>query len=179
MAKGDAGFLCVQTEKTSVKKVRMLLDFISRFHAADTVLDTDLVVKKENRFFLINTELRLHIQKDFFYAGAYLGKAKGNVFFPSFILLAMMAEKKTNRVAVDDKGAWLFICGRDIFKRGILNVVGSVRKGDYTLVVNRRMECLGFGRITRNIDDERDVKRVVVKNISDVGDFLRREKSKA
>lgn len=76
---------------------------------------------------------------------------------------------------VDEKTAWLFICGRDIFKRGITNISGSKRKGDYTLILNQHEECLGFGKILHNIGDDRNSK-VVVKNISDIGDFLRREK---
>ncbi len=86
----------------------------------------------------------------------------------------MIAEKKVNKIIVDSKTAWLFICGRDIFKQGILKVMGSKRKGDYTLILNQHDECLGFGRILRNLDEERG--GTAVKNISDVGDFLRREK---
>jgi hypothetical protein len=53
-------------------------------------------------------------------------------------------------------------------------VKGSKRKGDYTLTLNRHGECLGFGKILFNLD--RKIEGVTVKNISDIGDFLRREK---
>jgi ribosome biogenesis protein Nip4 len=151
-------------------------DFISRFETSVN-LDEKFIVRKQNRFFLINETLRLQIQKDFFYVGAYLGKVKDGIFFPSFILLAMMAETKANKTMVDKKTAWLFICGRDVFKRGIMQMTGSKSKGDYTLVLNQNNECLGFGKILRNINEEKDKSKVIVINISNLGDFLKREKS--
>jgi ribosome biogenesis protein Nip4 len=150
-------------------------DFINRFETSIN-LDEKLIVKKQNRFFLINETLRLQIQKDFFYVGTYLGKVKDGIFFPSFILLAMMAETKANKTMVDKKTAWLFICGRDVFKRGIMQMTGSKSKGDYTLVLNQHNECLGFGKILCNINEEKDKSKVIVKNISNIGDFLKREK---
>src|SRR3972149_5598494 len=150
-------------------------DFISRFETSIN-LDEKLIVKNQNRFFLINETLRFQIQKDFFYVGAYLGKVKDGIFFPSFILLAMMAETNANKTMVDKKTAWLFICGRDVFKQGIIQMTGSKSKGDYTLVLNQYNECLGFGRILFNINEQKDKSKVIVKNISNIGDFLKREK---
>jgi len=150
-------------------------DFTSRFETSIN-LDEKLIVKKQNRFFLINETLRFQILKDFFYVGAYLGKVKDGIFFPSFILLAMIAETKANKTMVDKKTAWLFICGRDVFKRGIMQMTGSKSKGDYTLVLNQNCECLGFGKILCNINEEKDKSKVIVKNISNLGDFLKREK---
>jgi len=150
-------------------------DFISRFKSSLS-LDKNLIVEKQNRYFLVGKDIRRLVQKDFFYAGAYLGKVKDGVFFPSFILLATIAEGEANKIMVDEKTAWLFICGRDVFKQGTLNAKGSKRKGDYTLVLNHRNECLGFGKILHNLDEVEDKNKVVVRNISDIGDFLRREK---
>jgi len=89
----------------------------------------------------------------------------------------MIATRKdANRVVVDDRSEWLFIVGRDLFKRGILKATGSKMKGDYTLVVNQHDESLGFGKIVRCLDEKEDKHEVAVRNIADVGDFLRREK---
>jgi ribosome biogenesis protein Nip4 len=84
-------------------------------------------------------------------------------------------EKAANKVMVDEKSEWLFIVGRDLFKRGILKATGSKRRGAYSLVVNPHGECLGFGRVLSSLD-ENGKKQVAVRNISDVGDFLRRER---
>ena len=89
----------------------------------------------------------------------------------------MIAKRReTNRVMVDEKSEWLFIVGRDLFKRGILRASGSQKKGAYTLVVNQQDESLGFGRIVHNLDEKERKHEVAVRSISDIGDFLRREK---
>jgi ribosome biogenesis protein Nip4 len=152
--------------------MKPLFDFAFQFRAK-IALNADLIVKKGSRYFLLNRNLQRFIGKDFYYAGTYIGKLKNGKFFPSFNLLAMLARGDANKIVVDKKAAWLFICGRDIFRKRILSVQGSRRKGDCTLVLNEFGECLGFGRITRNLD----VKETgaVIKNIADVGDFLRRE----
>ena len=157
--------------------MKAIKDFVGQFRAS-IALDKSLIVKKKNRYYLLNENLKKQIQQDFFYAGIYLGKLKGSIFFPSFLLLTMMAESKANKIVVDKKTAWLFICERDIFKKGILVADGS-RKGDYTLILNEHNECLGFGKILRSIRKEHDVNKVVVKNILDIGDFLRREKQQS
>jgi ribosome biogenesis protein Nip4 len=148
-------------------------DFVRRFDAKIS-LDENFVIEKKNRYFLLNMELKKLIAKNFFYAGTYLGRVKNEQFFPSFNLLKIIAENEANKITVDDKTAWLFICGRDIFKKGIVKVASSKKRGDRALILNERGECLGFGKILRNLDEEWN--GVAVKNILDVGDLLRREK---
>jgi ribosome biogenesis protein Nip4 len=135
-----------------------------------------LIVEKQGRFYLLSKTLKRSISKGFFHAGTYLGKNRQGVFFPSFNLLAMIAKgKDANKVMVDERSEWLFIVGRDLFKRGIVKATGSKKRGAYTLVVNQHEECLGFGRILSSLD-ENGKKQVAVRNISDIGDFLRRER---
>ncbi|MEM3623576.1 MAG: hypothetical protein QXR76_07405 [Candidatus Bathyarchaeia archaeon] len=152
--------------------MKFLKEFVSRFDASIT-LNEDLIKKRGNRYFLLNEKLKTLVEKNFFYAGVYLGKVKNGNFFPSFNLLSMIAKKRANKIFVDKRSEWLFICGRDVFKRGIKKVVGSKRKGDYALILNQYGECLGFGKILCDLDEI--VEGVAVRNISDVGDFLRRE----
>jgi len=153
--------------------MKQLEDFVNRFQARIS-LNKNLMAKRRDRYFLLNDSLKRLISEDFFCAGTYLGKTKKGKFFPSFNLLRLIAAKKGNKVIVDKKTEWLFICGRDIFRKGIAEVVGSKRKGDYTLVLNRHGECLGFGKTLCNLDKAKG--KVVIKNILDLGDFLRREK---
>lgn len=147
--------------------------FVSRF-GTSTSLDENSLLKKQNRLFLVSKRLKTLVSKDFFYAGIYLGKTEDGKFFPSANLLRMIAEEPANKVVVDEKTEWLFTCGRDVFKQGVIQVQGSGRKGDYTLVLNKHHECLGFGMILVDLDKERE--RAVIKNMFDIGDFLRREK---
>ena len=142
---------------------------------ANFSINADLTVNKAGRYFLLNKALLKVARKDFYYAGAYLGKVKNGKFFPSFDLLAMLAEGEANKIVVEKKAAWLFICGRDVFRNGILEVRGSRKKGSHTLVLNEFGECLGFGKIIGRLDEAAKKNEVVVRNISDIGDFLRRE----
>lgn len=152
-------------------------DFAKLF-GAKLSLDKNLIVKKRNSIFLLSHNLKAVAEEtyDWLFAGMYLGKVDGGKFFPSFLLLSIIADCAKNKLIVDDKTAWLFICGRDVFKEGILKAYGSRNKGAYTLVLNSYGECLGFGKIERNLDKAKS--GVVVKNILDVGDFLRREQKR-
>ena len=85
----------------------------------------------------------------------------------------MLVDVAANKVVVDGEAAWLFICARDVFGTGILKVMGSRRNGDATLVLNEFGECLGFGKITGDLGGPGE--KVAVKNVLDIGDFLRRE----
>jgi len=142
---------------------------------AKIVLNADFVVEKTGRYFLLSEALQKVARKDFYYAGTYLGKVKNGKFFPSFNLLAMLARGEANKIVVEKKAAWLFICGRDVFRKGVMAVRGSRKKGDHTLVLNEFGECLGFGKIIGSLDEAAKRSELVVRNVSDIGDFLRRE----
>ncbi|MCW4045266.1 MAG: hypothetical protein NWE94_07100 [Candidatus Bathyarchaeota archaeon] len=154
--------------------MKALTSFAAKL-GAKLSLSTGLIVEKAGRYFLLGKNLKGLVKGDFYYAGAYLGKVKNGTFFPSFTLLAMLSLGRANKIVIDKKAAWLFICGRDVFTRGILSVSGTRRKGDYALIMSEFGECLGFGRIMCSLDAKADAATVAVKNISDVGDFLRRE----
>lgn len=138
-------------------------------------LKPHFIVKKAGRYFLLSKALMKIAKKNFYYSGNYLGKVKNGKFFPSFNLLMMLAQGEANKIVVEKKSAWLFICGKDIFRKGIISVYGSHKKGNHALVLNEYRECLGFGRIVRSLTGSSE-NEVVVKNISDIGDFLRRER---
>ena len=154
--------------------MKTINDFVAQFNAS-IPFDESRIVRSRNRYYLLSKKLKQQLQKGFFYDGAYLEDVKGASFFPSFLLLAMIAETKANKLVVDRKTAWLFICGRDIFKKGILKA-DNLKKGDITLILNEHNECLGFGKMMLNLRAEIDLNKTAVKNILDIGDFLRREK---
>jgi len=148
-------------------------DFANLFRTS-IHLNENLVAKQQNRCFLLTGTLKKLASRGFSYAGTYLGKTANGRFFPSLELLRMIAKEKANNVVVDKRTEWLFICGRDVFKQGIIKVVGSYKRGDYVLILNRHGECLGYGRIVDDLSKGKE--RMVIKNILDIGDFLRREK---
>ena len=149
-------------------------DFVAQLNAS-IHLNEKRIVRNRNRYYLLSKKLKQQAPKGYFYAGSYLGTVKGRSFFPSFLLLAILSESKANNIIVNKKTAWLFICGRDILQQGILEK-NNLKKGDYTLVMNEYNECLGFGKIMHNLRGVPDSTNVAVKNILDIGDFLRREK---
>jgi ribosome biogenesis protein Nip4 len=150
-----------------------LMDFASKLNARLTI-DPNLIVETRGRYFLLNKKLKGIAPRSFFYVGRYLGEVKNGKFFPSFNLLAILAESQAHKVVVNEKASWLFICGRDIFGEGIVSVQGSRRKGALTLILNEFGECLGFGKIVSDLGAKDTA--VVVENIADIGDFLRRER---
>ena len=154
--------------------MKAIKDFVSQC-GVKLSLNPEFILNRTGRYFLVNKNLRRYIKKNFYYAGTYLGKVKKGKFFPSFNLLAILARGDANKIVVNKKAAWLFICGRDIFRKGILTVRGSRKKGGHTLVMNEFGECLGFGKIVCRLNEEAKKTEVAVKNISDIGDFLRRE----
>ena len=156
-------------------KARAVTDFASTF-GIEIALNPDLTVEKGGRFYLLNQALKPMVRQEFFYAGLFLGKAKEGKFFPSFNLLTILAKKEANRIVVDRKAAWLFICGRDIIGKSVVRILGPAKKHSNVLVLNEFSECLGFGRIVGNLSVERKNDEIVVRNVSDVGDFLRRER---
>jgi ribosome biogenesis protein Nip4 len=164
----------MQAQKAGGTIMKTINDFVAQFNTT-LPLDESYIVRNRNRFYLLSKKLKQQALKGFFYAGTYLGAVKGTSFFPSFLLLAMIAKTKANKLIVDEKTAWLFICGRDIFKKGILKA-NSLKKGDFTLVLNEHNECLGFGKMITNLRAEIDLNKAAVKNILDIGDFLRRER---
>jgi ribosome biogenesis protein Nip4 len=156
--------------------MKQLTVFASRFGAV-LPFNPEWVTRKGDRYYLINPELAKIVKGDYFYAGLYLGKDKNGMFFPSFNLLNLLAKSAQNKVVLDRKAAWLFICGRDVFRNGVVRVFGSKQRGDATLVLNEFGDCLGFGQILAGLTVESGGKAVVaVENVLDLGDFLRRER---
>ena len=155
---------------------RAITDFASQF-GVQIALNLDLMVEKTGRYYLVNPALKpLAFGKISFPLEFYLGKAKEGKFFPSFYLLGMLAKKEANRIILDKKAAWLFICGRDVLRKSIVRVRVQAEKDTNTLVFNEFGECFGFGRIVEKLRDGAGDNGLWLENVLDVGDFLRRER---
>lgn len=76
--------------------MKPIIDFAVRV-GAKVSLPANLVVKRENRYFLLSDALKKIVHHDFYYAGLYLGKVKEGKFFPSFPLLTILAKKNPIR----------------------------------------------------------------------------------
>ncbi len=139
---------------------RFLRDIGSKYKPVD-------VVNINNKRFSSTLDPPIDIP-ELVYTGTYLGQNKQR-FEPSSILLQTLSdEPSTHKVYVDRDTAWLFVVGKDIFDENIVDRTAGVRLGGYCLVMFGE-ECIGYGRY----ETSRDLR--VVKNLYDVGDFLRRE----
>jgi ribosome biogenesis protein Nip4 len=128
-------------------------------------------VNLNNRRFIVNPEVAAQIRNKgrLVYVGKLLGRTKGG-FMPSTPLLRELGKLEgPHKVWVDERVGWLFVCGRDVFAESILRSEGDLAEDEYFLVMLDG-DCLGYGRI------ETQEGKMILKNIFDIGDFLRREK---
>ncbi len=129
------------------------------------------VVRINNKRFAASAELLASITRRdrLVYAGKLLGKTK-NAWEPSAILLREVAAQPGARKAwVGEEAGWLFACGRDVFTERVSRFSPEAADGANYLVMLGD-NCLGYGRI------QTSGGRTIIRNLFDVGDFLRREK---
>lgn len=149
--------------------MKELKDFLASINAVYEPKGT--LMNLNNRRFAVSEEIGAHIRDRgrMVYAGRLLGRTKGE-FIPSAGLLRDLGKLEgANKVWVDERVGWLFACGRDIFAENITRSVGEIVEGRCFLVMMGG-DCLGYGRV-----ETRDGK-LIVANIFDIGDFLRRER---
>ncbi len=156
--------------------MRPLEHFLIQFGIRRFEKGNNEIFVQDNKYYLITKDIQNIIKKTKkpFYIGNYLGKARGEKFFPSVNLLNMIKSKSLHKIWVDSKAEWLFVCGRDLFGSAIKKTSPRVQKGIITLVLNMDNEIIGFGKVVKSLKE----KGAVVQNILDIGDFLRRERKK-
>jgi len=148
----------------------MLNGFIKKFGIKKGFKD---VLEIKGSYYLIKGELeeiQQHIDQKPFCGGIYLGKKKIDWFIPGMYVLEWLNKRTKQKITVDDNAAWLFVCRRDLFAQGIISDTSKLKKNGLVLVLNKEEECLGYGKIVQG--------RIFIKNMFDIGDFLRREKKK-
>lgn len=130
------------------------------------------VLSIDSKRFTLNQELERQqfSRRDLVYTGTYLGRNR-RLFEPGSPLLQVLAaEEDTRKVHLGRDAAWLFVCGRDVFEENIRRVEGVLELGRHYLVMFDG-RCIGYGRY------ETSAGIRVIRNLFDLGDFLRREGS--
>jgi 60S ribosome subunit biogenesis protein NIP7 len=149
----------------------MIADFIRDF----TDKSIGNIIKIRNRYYLADkelVELKQKIKLEPEAIGLFLGEEIKNDFKPSPALIDEIAKISTRKIFVNEKGEWLFLCGRDLFGKSVIKA--NTNYG-LVLVQSMRDENLGYGKFIGNINDK---ERIVIKNLLDKGDYLRREMTK-
>tara|TARA_Y100000294_G_C8511445_1_gene318994 strand:- start:680 stop:1105 length:426 start_codon:yes stop_codon:yes gene_type:complete len=141
----------------------MIHEFINKY----TSKDVENIINIGRKYYLVNSSLvdiKDKVGEEVFSIGVYLGEVKNNKFMASIELINILSKLSDKKIVVNDKAEWLFVCGRDIFKKSILS--GNVKSGKEYFVQNSKDENLGLGKFNGD----------VVKNIVDKGMYLRMEK---
>ncbi|MEM4263821.1 MAG: hypothetical protein QW666_02930 [Candidatus Woesearchaeota archaeon] len=147
-----------------------MIDFIKKFTNKE-IIDFDSVIKLGDEFYLVSSGLK-KIQDKIKYFPSFMGLYLGKREKPSIFLLQELSKIAEKKVWVNEKGEWLFICGRDILNQSITKKSECIVKDDFVLVMNKYNECIGYGVF---IDDKKP-KKAAVQRMFDIGDFLRRER---
>lgn len=159
--------------KKKVVIMKIIEEFANKF-GSNISFANEYTINRDERLFLIDKKLKKY-PKGFFYAGLYLGKIKNGKIIPSLVFLSILSRNEANKVFLNNQASWQFICGKDIFFKGLLSYKGAIIKGDLSLVLNSHNDCLGYGKVVSNID-RKEKNQIFLKNLLDIGDFLRREK---
>ncbi|MCX6709734.1 MAG: hypothetical protein NTV63_02140 [Candidatus Woesearchaeota archaeon] len=129
------------------------------------VLGNDIFLSKKSSF-VLSEKFNLDALS---YCGSRRGSIRKGNFIPgpNFLNDLIPFIDELNYVVVNDKSEWLFLCGRDVFRNGIIKK--SILSYGNALVLNSRRECLGYGKIEEK-------GSLFLRNVFDIGDFLRRER---
>ncbi len=132
-------------------------------------MDLEVLMIDSKRFNLSQDMRRQGFSREnLVYAGTYLGRNRRRFEPGSPFLQLLAADDMTRKVHLDRDAAWLFVCGRDIFEENIMRVEGVLELGGYYLVMFDG-RCIGYGRF------ETSAGIHVIRNLFDLGDFIRRE----
>ena len=146
-------------------KTMNIEEFLKPFGIKKTV-DAQII----GRSYFIVKEKNL-LSKRPIYSGECIAHIRGPVLIPSIDFLQQIGKEARKHAILSAKAEWLFICGRDVFAKGIASH-NNPAVGDRAVILNQHKECIGYGDMTAPLTD----KRVVIKRLFDIGDLLRRER---
>lgn len=158
--------------RTSSRKRMATASKFAEFCAQFTNGELEHVVKIKKKYFYDPNEL-LHTVDDPVSVGLFLGEDKKS-FRPTPALLNLLAKHNTKRIVLDEKSAWLFLCGRDILMQGVVSS-DEFKKDELAIVSDADGNILGYGKVLGKFNPK-SPSQEYVKNLLDKGDYLRRER---
>lgn len=106
--------------------------------------------------------------------GLYLGEhRRGFEPSPYAIERASRYAKPEQKVILDEKGAWLFLCDRDSFGKAIQQ--GDPKRGSRVFVYDANKNILGYGVWLVDVLGRREQNKPVLANKLDMGARIRRK----
>lgn len=129
-------------------------EFIGEFD-----VKVDFVTRIDEHCFFVPKELEEHMNASCKSAGIHLGIEKKE--FEPVPSICEVLKESTKRIQIDDKAAWLFLCGRDLLRSAILK---GVEQEGLVLVENVQQEILGIGKVMQPMGRAK-LDKIVVKNV--------------
>ncbi len=150
----------------------MIDEFIAYFTDKE-LFDSEHVYQLGSEWYLVPHELFAlgkNQPRQPVFVGTFLGKQHGERFAPGVALLELLAPHAA-KVEVSDKAAWLFVCGKDVLQPSILSATHAIKLHQRVLVMCKS-EVIGIGKVMGSMTEQ----KTIIKNVFDIGDFLRRER---
>jgi len=168
------------------KEERIVRRALSANGSIDFLKSYNLLVRESDvrEVYGLTKELKEFLQRfpglNLMCAGIKLGEV-GRRFRFSLEGAFFLVKKDRKRVYVNKKGEMLFLYGRDVFASSVVRLTSDVEENDIVVVCNENGDVLGIGKSRfkyGRIDElkEKEPERVVVENLIDRGEYLRKEK---
>ncbi len=169
--------------KPKRREEKVLNSALRAFGSENFLEDHEILIKDEGKreAYALSRELLNFIGRfkmNYVCVGIKIGEVGSRRFRFTLEGAYYLARKERKRVYVDEKGEMLFLYGRDIFARSVVKVTSDVEENDVVFVCNSKGDVLGLGKSRFPASRFKDVDedRVVVENLIDRGEYLRKEK---
>ncbi len=171
------------------KELKVISSALRAFGSVDFLKDNELLILESHisgrtvkEAYALSKDLAkfLELYKlDFVSAGIKVGEVGSRRFRFSLEGAFYLVKRNRKKVYVNEKGEMLFLYGRDIFAESVVEVTEDVRENDVVFVCNTKGDVLGIGRARFDAGRMKEVAkdRVVVENLVDRGEYLRKEKT--
>ncbi len=171
------------------KELKVITSALRAFGSIDFLKDNELFVleshiggKTIREAYAISKDLAkfLELYKlNYVHAGLKVGEVGSRRFRFSLEGAFYLVKKNKKKVFVNEKGEMLFLYGRDIFAESVIDATKDVKENDIVFVCNTKGDILGIGRARFDAERMKEVAkgRVVVENLVDRGEYLRKEKT--
>ncbi|RLG88907.1 MAG: hypothetical protein DRO15_01805 [Thermoprotei archaeon] len=108
--------------------------------------------------------------------GLFIGWKRNEKFIPTPWLFSYVygcLGKIKAAIQINEKASYLYLYGRDIFASSIMKIYEPIKEGNYVAVLDYEGEIIGVGLLLKS-PLKAEGNEVVVKNVFDMGWFLRR-----
>jgi len=152
------------------REFELLKSFLKKVNVKfKDIFKSGKLIKKSRFLYLVDNELFDYINEtsdDFFSAGILLGEFK-KYFTPSPEFSNILSKLSPKKIFVNKKSEWMFLCGKNILKKGIIKNEQELDRG-LVFIQTELNENIGLGQFSMKNDGS-------IENIIDKGAYIRKE----